>query len=71
MEKRKRSRREPYKAVCPACGNIIPVTVKDDWKKIKVSCPRCTTRFTLSRSDETPQIQKDFEAGDDYYGQGE
>ena len=70
-EKRKRTKKEPYRASCPGCGNTIPVTVKPNWKKIEATCTRCTTKFTLTRPDEIPQIEQDFIAGDDYYGQGE
>ena len=71
-EKRKRrNKKEPYKAVCPGCGNIIPLNVREDWKQVEVTCPKCTTRFTLTRPEEIPQIERDFIAGDPYRGQGE
>ena len=70
-KKRKRRRKEPYKAVCPRCGRIILLNLKPDWKRVEVNCLGCTGRFWLTRPEEIPQIQKDFEAGDDYFGQQE
>lgn len=38
---------EPYRAKCPACGNEFIAIREKKEKKIKLQCPKCTTRFKI------------------------
>jgi len=68
-QKRERPRRKGIEKCCPACSLKMTLNLKRGVRKIEVVCTRCTTRFWLTFQEDIPKIQRDFEAGNNYYGQ--